>query len=132
MLTDSNEDSLLARIERRGEQRRGGHGPPLYLSRPLIKASVRMHTHVHTEIQTTQAHTHTKHKFNVYQVDLRKCITGLCYITYLAILMNLTERIKNKTNCYPLKKNLHGFDFLVSHWKTAGLQVFRKDPRKGV
>jgi len=50
MLTDSNEDSLLARIERRrgGEKRRGGYGPPLSLSRPY--QSFHTHTHVHAEI----------------------------------------------------------------------------------
>lgn len=47
MLTDSNEDGLLARIENRRAR------SSLYLSRPLIKASV--HTHVLSEIQTIQA-----------------------------------------------------------------------------
>lgn len=94
MLTDSNEDSLLARIERRGVQRRGGHGPPLYLSRPLIKASV--HTHTHT--RTTRNTNTSTHKFNMYQVDQSRYITGWCYTCVLG-LINLIKRIRNKVNC---------------------------------
>lgn len=94
MLTDSNEDSLLARIERRGVQRRGGHGPPLYLSRPLIKASV--HTHTHT--RTTRNTKTSTHKFNMYQVDQSRYITGWCYTCVLG-LINLIKRIRNKVNC---------------------------------
>lgn len=96
MLTDSNEDSLLARIERRGVQRRGGHGPPLYLSRPLIKASVHTHTHTHVprEIQT-QAHTSST---CTRQTRADTSQIHRCYTCVLG-LINLIKRIRNKVNC---------------------------------
>lgn len=80
MLTDSNEDSLLARIERRREQGRGGHGPPLYLSRPLIRPA--LHVHI---VQCVLGRPEQMHHWDVLH---QSC---------LASLMNIVEKIKN--NC---------------------------------
>lgn len=77
MLTDSNEDSLLARIERRREQGRGGHGPPLYLSRPLMKTA----PHVHIVLCVLGRPEQMHHGDVLHQ-------------SCLALRMNIVEKIK--------------------------------------
>ncbi len=130
MLTDSNEDSLLARIERRGEERRAWSSTiPLKTSYQSLcvyahtHTHTHTHTHVHTEIQTTQAHT-KKNKFDVYWVD-QSNHWAVLYQSYFALLRNLyIENLyiyRELIQLLSIRKMQQFCDFLLSHWRTAGL-----------
>lgn len=110
MLTDSNEDSLLARIERRREEGMVLH----YTSQDLL--SKPLCTHVLSEIQTTQAHTH-KNTCLMCSRQTRANASLGCVISVLSKIKPICSHTKK---CSIIQQQFCGF--LFSCWKRAGIQ----------